>query len=322
MYELLSDVTTVPVSADSLMRVQTGMNKVRISVGDHISEPSEVYIATGDTGSGLETYIVFFMIEPAFHVVYGYDKNPYDPAGVDEAIEEAVNFVEEMGSILEEVPWNTMSPEQRTAWAGKEALYREPATLDPELLEVADEIKSDELLEVIEEDAVDSKPEGIEEGELEPRAQEDDEHEPSEDDSEEEDRSSEDDVVVAEGDFDELLKQAFLKPEVVKKTQRRKQRAADAEESEEEPGSVEAEVPDVEIEIEAAAFENDLGTEDAAKDPIVQDADFPSGVKVPEETPTAPPASLKSYEDAAGVETTISPDEKTMLSVVRFLSRF
>ncbi len=337
MYELLPDVTTVPVSADSLKRVHTGMNKVRISVGDHVSEPSEVYIATGDTGSGLETYIIFFMIEPAFHVVYGYDKNPYDPAGVKEAIEEAVDFVEEMGSILEEVPWETMSVEQRAAWTGKEALYREPVTLEPDLLEVGDEIDSADLLEVIEEEATDPEPEVIEEVEEVKEVPEDpeeaEEQEPGEDDDDEEEtgevvdegvKSSEDDVVVADGDFDELLKQAFLKPEVAKKTVKRKRKAAVQEEIEEEPVSVDPEVAEIEIEVEveATASEEDIGAEGDVQEQVVQEADVPFEVEIPQEPPIVPPVSLKSSEDVSGVEAAISPDEKTMLNVVRFLSRF
>ena len=39
-------------------------------------------------------------------------------------------------------------------------------------------------------------------------------------------RTAQDDVVVVDGDFDDLLKQAFLKPEVARKTGGRKKKAA------------------------------------------------------------------------------------------------
>ncbi|MDF1536858.1 MAG: hypothetical protein P1S46_10240 [bacterium] len=332
MYELLSDVAIVPVKADFLKRVYTGMNKVRISVGEHISEPSEVYIVTGDMGKGYETYIVFFMIEPAFHIVYGCDKNPYDPAGAEEAIDEAIDFVEAMGSILEEVPWETMSSEQRASWAGKEALYRETGTIEPELLEVDDEIASTELLEVIEEEnpeggLVDQAPE-TDNGATEV----DDDQEP-----EVEDKPPRDNVLVADGDFDELLKQAFLKPEDARKTGKRKGMVAAIEEVAEEPvepaweeamekvepdgvGATEEEIGTGGVEVEEEELpppEENIETEAVEVSPVLPAAFAPGGGEAAAGLPAARPDDAKVTGDAA-----FPDDRKIQLSVVRFLSRF
>jgi hypothetical protein len=72
MFELLPKVGSVPIEQDSLATVHRGMNKVRVSVGEHNSEPSEVYIITGWSKTpaspgksrlleNMETYVIFHM---------------------------------------------------------------------------------------------------------------------------------------------------------------------------------------------------------------------------------------------------------------------
>ena len=247
MFELLSNIQSVPIDREALTMIHHGMNKVRVSVGEHNSEPSEVYIITGRADSNLETYIIFYMLEPGIHVVYGFDQNPYDPAFHEKVLEEATTFVEEMGSILEEVPLQTMTPEQRAAWFDKEVLYSGPVVdeLDEideleeiEELEIADieedqetltdadeepesgaivEISDEEVQEVLAEEGVDDIT-GESYEDLDPEDSVDDET--AGEDLTGVDSARSEDVVVAEGDFDELLKQAFLKPDVVEKTRK------------------------------------------------------------------------------------------------------
>jgi hypothetical protein len=240
MFELLSNVRSVPIDQDSLATVHRGMNKVRVSVGEHNSEPSEVYIITGwsktPAGSGkssllenMEAYVIFYMLEPGIQVVYGCDQNPYAPTLKEHIIEEAIIFVEEMGSILEEIPWETMTADQRSSWIEKEDLYppliieeleeieelevvevvnledgpAEEDVLEADLpLEPADdvvEISEDEVQQALSDSESDEMQmdEGLETGDMEKY------------DSGRIDSAGRGDVVVAEGDFDELLKQAF-----------------------------------------------------------------------------------------------------------------
>ena len=161
MFELLSNLQSVPIDPDSLTMVHRGMNKVRVSVGEHSSEPSEVYIITGQSNGNLESYIIFYMLEPEIHVVYGSDKNPFAPTLNEQVIEEAIIFVEEMGSILEEVPWETMTPDQRSAWVEKEILYSAP------VIDELEEVEEIEAVEVVQLEDVAMEEAGLEEGVVE-----------------------------------------------------------------------------------------------------------------------------------------------------------
>ncbi|MCK5307850.1 MAG: hypothetical protein KAJ73_04490, partial [Zetaproteobacteria bacterium] len=251
MFELLSNIQTVPIDPDSLTMVHRGMNKVRVSVGEHSSEPSEVYIITGLSNGNLESYIIFYMLEPGIHVVYGCDQNPYAPTLSEQVIEEAIIFVEEMGSILEEVPWETMTPDQRSAWVEKEILYSAPVIDE---LEEVEEIEAVEVVQLedlamgeaeLNEGSVLDPEEGVVEvsdDEVRQALSENDSNESlhvSEDidgdDADAVDAAGMDDVVVAEGDFDELLKQAFLKPDVAAKTKLKKGKKKVAKVEEEQP---------------------------------------------------------------------------------------
>ena len=361
MFELLSNVQSVPIDQYSLAMVHRGMNKVRVSVGEHSSEPSEVYIITGQSNGNLESYIIFYLLEPGIHVVYGCDENPYALDRKEQVIEEAIVFVEEMGSILEEVPWETMTPEQRTAWAEKEILYAAPLIVELDRLE-----EPEELVEITEIEAVeyvqinDEEPEEgvlqedpifeavedvveISEDEVEQAltdngsdeslsmSEEDDENSTGMD-SEPEDLDEEDvdginsagmeDVVIAEGDFDELLKQAFLKPDVAKKSKFTKGKS--------EPVKVEEEfsVPE-----EPADSQDDEGMmeEETELFGAVQSAEAEEEQDMPEE----PEAAVEEVVDwsseelafgavkaPAGPNDNFQSEKKIRIEVIRFLSRF
>lgn len=271
MFELLSNLQTVPIDPDSLTTVYRGMNKVRVSVGGHTSEQSEVYIITGRSEDNLESYIIFYMLEPEIPLVYGYDQNPYDPSREESVIEEAVNFVEEMGSILEEVPWGDMTPQQRSAWIEKEILYSIPAIED---LEEIEDLEPVEMVEVAEKSPEEEAPEGdevIETGESiievsdeeveqllsddtadellpETESVSDDDFSDTDVQAEQEEEpesiseaeeKGKRDIVVVDGDFDELLKQAFLKPDIASKTRINKEAEEVPEAGDEEPPEAE-----------------------------------------------------------------------------------
>jgi hypothetical protein len=322
-------------------------------VGEHNSEPSEVYIITGwsktPAGSGkssllenMEAYVIFYMLEPGIQVVYGCDQNPYAPTLKEHIIEEAIIFVEEMGSILEEIPWETMTADQRSSWIEKEDLY------PPLIIEELEEVEELEVVEVVnleggpaEEDVLEADlalepaddvveisedevqqalsgsesdemqmDEGLETGDMEKY------------DSGRIDSAGRGDVVVAEGDFDELLKQAFLKPDVAEKT-KFKRGKMEAEKIREEQAF--PETGDVDESV-------DVLTEEQAEQPDALEKDM---LKKELETIGEAEAALKgesdpSLEGEAADSTETSPlandralsEQDSRLMVIRFLSRF
>jgi hypothetical protein len=177
-----------------------------------------------------------------------------------------------MGSILEEIPWETMTPDQKSAWVEKEILYAAPVIVELERLE-----EPEELVELNEIEAVayvqinDEEPEEgvlqedptleavedvveISEDEVEQALNDNGSEESllvSEEDDEKDvggiDSAGMEDVVIAEGDFDELLKQAFLNPDVAKKSKltKGKREPVKVEEEQEMPEEPEAAVEEV-----------------------------------------------------------------------------
>jgi hypothetical protein len=370
MFELLSNVQSVPIDQDSLVMVHRGMNKVRVSVGEHSSEPSEVYIITGQSNGNLESYVIFYMLEPGIHVVYGFDQNPYAPDQKGQVVEEAVVFVEEMGSILEEIPWETMTPDQRSAWFGKEILYSEPVTEQlEELQELAEleEVQEIEAVEYVEIDAeehdeaalqddpvfvtvdeveknsgIEDEPDLTDNGPDETPPIPEDETPPisenveeaaadmvsepdeiDEDDVDGIDAAGMEDVVVAEEDFDELLKQAFLKPDVAEKTKLKKRKRAPVvvEESpaSEEPAVSEEDEWPVEEETEQPEAVQSVATEKEEEQEVSAEPEATDEVVVewaPEEM------ALGAGKATAGNNGDILSEKNTRIGIIRFLSRF
>ena len=355
MFELLSNVQSVPIDKDSLAMVHRGMNKVRVSVGEHSSEPSEVYIITGQSSGNLESYIIFYMLEPGIHVVYGCDQNPYAPDRKEQVIEEAITFVEEMGSILEEIPWETMTPDQRSAWIENEILYAAPVIEELEELEEVQEIEAVESVEIDDEepeeavlqedpaletvqDVVDISENEVEQAltdnglDESPPVSEEDDEKPTDVVSEPEDIDEDDvdgidvagmeDVVVAEGDFDELLKQAFLKPDVAEKTKFKK--------GKKKPVKVETESPVPEVPAHAQDDEG-MGEEETELLGAMESVAVEEEQEIPEEPEAAvqvvvdwspKEVALGAIETPAGANDNLLSEKNTRIEVIRFLSRF
>lgn len=354
MFELLSNIQSVPVDQDSLAMVHRGMNKVRVSVGDYISEPSEVYILTGQSNGNLESYIVFYLLGPGINLVYGCGQNPYPPELKEKVIDEAIIFVEELGSILEEIPWESMTPDQRSSWIENEILFAEPVV---EELEEIEEIQAVEIIQIDEgatgetetedgavvdftEDVIEVSDEELEQESLEDGPGEtlpapEEVNEKSKDvsvqleegdDEADDDETGLEDVVVAEGDFDELLKQAFLNPDVAEKTKLKKSKRKGIKVEKKQP------VPASPISEETTGGKVEEGMGLSGADGSV---DVEEELKIPWEPESGKTEveKVESYSsDEELVDDTgesfsltnggVTAEKDTRLKVVRFLSRF
>lgn len=332
MFELILDLDSLPVEEDRVVQVQKGMNKLRVSVGEHVSEPSQVYIITASEGDLYESYILFYMLEPGIRVIYGHEGNPYGPDDLEEVEQEAVDFVEEMGAILEVVPWEGMSPEERWEWLVNESIY--PGTEHGFI----EEIESDELLEVLgeerpsgeepseEEIPTEGEEEGEEESDLEGEAEvaavgedleitEELEEEPAEGGTgEEELEESREEEDYGEEEFDQLLKQAFLKPELARRTPGKARAAVDEEPEEEALPETEEALEEDSLEETSSGVETAEPEEDATREAAFAPAPggaFRSGGEIRGEVEETPSGAQRPGHD-------VSSD----IIVVRFLSKF
>jgi hypothetical protein len=354
MFELLEDTKVLPVPEDVIVQVHSGMNKVRVSVGNYVSEPSNVYIITSQDEALLRSFIVFYVVEPGTHVIYGYAGNPYDPVFREEVLQEAVDFVEEMGAILEEIPWEGMSPEERGTWISNESIYPLDEINGMEEIVDLEEIEPEALQEVVEEK------EGAEEGaEQQPETPEPetpdegvksavDPGKPH--DEVEKEMEAQEDEVEENVDFDNLLKQAFLKPDLVKKSKMRKaevsveelpedEEPADDEEALETAGkAVEADGEALEVEGKAAEIEEESegeqfppspGTDEEEYDLVASEEDLAAAVDEDDLSALIQEVSEETYTETAddtppGGQGQVAedPGDQTRLTVIRYLSRF
>lgn len=321
MFDLMIGVDVLPTPEEMIFQVHKGMNKLRVSVGEHVSEPSEVYIITGEESGLFNTFIVFFMVEPGIHVIYGFDDNPYDPSLREEVLNMAIDFVEDMGAILEEIPWEGMTPEERTNWIDKEALYPAAEAEAIEEIEDLEEIEPEDLLAVVEQadDGEKSMDVPSDTGGAEKGVGDVSEELSPEDDVPTE--VIEEELPGEDEDFDHLLKQAFLKPDLVRKSSSKKAATREEEPDEEEDPADDETYQDLEGDVEgsASAF-----TEDAAEEepePVLTYEEDSSAVELEPEPITMSQGAMDT--PAIGVnQTAVNSDEQTRLTVIKYLSRF
>ncbi len=324
MFELMGEVKSFPLGEEDITQIHEGMSSLRVSVGEHVSQPSEVFVVTGIRDGLLLTFIIFYMIEPKVHVVYRFGENPYEQDRKEDVLEGAFQFVEEMGGILQEVPWGGMSPEDRSQWIADMNLFPAGPAGEDDLLEDLEEIQLGDVIEVLGEEDLeetsDFEVEAVEEGPPEPAYSEGPSGESPEVKGLEE-QAAEEDVVSEEGedeDFDQLLKQAFLNPELVGKTVFKKTldqeketdgspEPEDVQDSKGDPGS-ETEPAEQIQERESGVF-------------VKEDAE----VYVPEESAEGElefPGESDQKTQEEGTATSAATEESGSIKVVRFLSRY
>ena len=194
MFSFLGEYDKLPFAVEDIAKIHRGMNQVKVSVGEHMSEPSEVYVVTVEEGGegNLSTYVVFFLEEPGIRILYGHDDNSYDSDRRIQVEAEAIEFVEEMGAIVEDVAWENLGEQDREKWMGQQSLY---GSAEIDLKEVEDLAGDAIILEDDDPDLITPEGEELEHGE------------PSRGVIDE----TSDKVVFIEEKFDEMLKQAFLK---------------------------------------------------------------------------------------------------------------
>jgi hypothetical protein len=346
MFELMEGIDVLPVSEQDIVQVHGGMNKVRISVGNYVSEPSEVYIITSQDEALLRSFVVFFVVEPGIHVIYGYAGNPYDPVFGKEVLQEAIEFVEEMGAILEDVNWENMPPEERRNWIRNETIYPDHGKYGLEVVADLEEIEPEELMEIVEEeDSLEGEkllqpetqlPETLEE---EPAGKKPEKPQDDEEGGVKREKGDEAD----DGDFEDLLKQAFLKPDVVEKNRVKTIRDLKDEAEEDEIPSFDWKRPETggeafKIKEEAMKVAEEEGSEEEiwSTVPGVEEEEPEFGVS--EEDLAAAEDELSALINEVSGEVDLessfktSPDEsepadedssnQTRLTVIRYLSRF
>lgn len=123
LFLLIGEMKQLPFGPRDIVKVHRGMNMVKVSVGEHISEPSEVYITTIKDGEKLSTNVVFYLIESKIRTLYGFKGNPYESSNRINIETEAREFVEEMGAILEDIGWESMSEEDQKGWLDQQFLF-------------------------------------------------------------------------------------------------------------------------------------------------------------------------------------------------------
>lgn len=318
MFNLMADNDYLPVEEENIVQIHQGMNKLRVSVGEHVSEPSEVFIVTGEDGGLYRSFIVFFMHEPESHVIYGFEGNPYAPDRQEDVLGDAYEFLEEMGAILEEVPWESMSAEEQESWLAAGTLYPLPPDDVDDLLEELEEIRPGELLEVLdeEEQAADGQGDDVEGlpgdfGEVPEAEEEEEAPDPMEGGGIDED-----------GDFDQLLKQAFLKPDMVKKSSVGKGTNGKEEPPEEDVSEDEDSIRGFSFEpAEEGPSETEIAVPVGAVEPVKEPEDELVLDAVEEEPLTAAGVFQERAADAKEIACSV-PVESFDQMIIRYLSRF
>ncbi len=263
MFDPVHDVKNLPYNTKNIVKVYRGMNMVNVSIGEYTSEPSEVYITTSRKGNELNTFIVFYLVNPASQAIYAFDGNPFPQEERISVELEAKEFVEEMGAILEDIGWEGMPEDERALWLENQYLFQKEAGKQQD--EGADEVvelTEDAIMDETTDEELDILDEVVEPEDVLDQIAREEQPETYNDITDDETQA-----VFIEEKFDELLKKAFLKTKDT--TEETEEETVDAEPEDEE--AVEEPVIEEDLELKAETETRVLDSKEMAEREVDED---------------------------------------------------
>ncbi len=96
-----------------VVSVLNSINEPKIAAADHSAEPTQAYVCTISEGEKLLTHIVLYLSKSHDRVMYSWDEGAVPPKKQPEVESEALDFVENMGFMMDNLNLAKFSKEQR-----------------------------------------------------------------------------------------------------------------------------------------------------------------------------------------------------------------
>ena len=98
----------------SLISILHSVNEPMIAAADHPAEATRAYICLVSNGKNrLESHIIFYLPQSKMRVMYTWEEGAFEPDGKSQVEEEALDFVENMGFMMDNTNLQKLSGNKR-----------------------------------------------------------------------------------------------------------------------------------------------------------------------------------------------------------------
>lgn len=121
MFDLDPSLDRIPVSSDAIERVAWSLNLTPVAGTDFAGADARAYAVTASAGGGRSAcYVCLYVSSMDRAQVYRHRANPFSSAEGEAHDEEALEFLQELGFILESIDYRGWSSQERKEWFDKQ----------------------------------------------------------------------------------------------------------------------------------------------------------------------------------------------------------
>ena len=162
MYTIDNKITDLKVKERSIFRILYSMNSHPVATPEMSVEEARCYILFFSEGPNLTSYIGLYLPRNDRKFFYAYTSNPFPFEAADEVENEARQFAEDMGFLLDEINVSGMAVEDRNHWIEDQYIfgYKKPELPEEEEEEPEEDVEEevDDEIEEEEEPEEEEKP--------------------------------------------------------------------------------------------------------------------------------------------------------------------
>ncbi|MBI3002597.1 MAG: hypothetical protein HYY54_03045 [candidate division NC10 bacterium] len=125
MFDLDASLDRIPVSSDGIERVAWSLNLTPVAGTDFAGAEARAYAIIASAGGGRSVcYVCLYVSSLDRAQVYRHRANPFSSAEGEAHEEEALEFLQELGFILESIDYRGWSSQERREWFDKQPPFR------------------------------------------------------------------------------------------------------------------------------------------------------------------------------------------------------
>ncbi len=126
MFTIDPNITELNVKEKDIAKLFFSMNSPQIATPELSTEDARCYVLVFRGGNTYQVYIGLFLLTSGRRFYYTYSGNPVSAPSMEEALDDASRFAEEMGFILDELKLSGMSVDDRNQWFDSQSMFAPP----------------------------------------------------------------------------------------------------------------------------------------------------------------------------------------------------
>jgi hypothetical protein len=165
MFELFEERSHLPAERERVARLMMSLNEPMIAPSHHHAQPTHAYICTFKEDDGFSVYVHLYLTLEKVGILYRYADGLLDSEGCKGAEDEAMQFTEEMGFMVDDLNFSRLFTSEQEKLLASIPLFAPKAAVPEKPPVEKKEVIAEEVVErvlPVEEEKVEEVAESIE----------------------------------------------------------------------------------------------------------------------------------------------------------------